>query len=84
VNSSPLPDGTTLGTWSREGRRTASVVRIALLRDLAGWRNSLFAVAVGVVGLLVNLAVAVLGGLLVWWLVNSRGRTRSTPDLTLP
>lgn len=58
----------------------AGALHIALLRDLAGRRAWVFALAVGVVGVWVNLAVAVLGGLILWWLAP--GRTQSTSGFT--
>ncbi len=47
----------------------SGALHIFLLRDLTNRRDWLFALAVGVVGVVVNLAVAVLGGLIAWWIL---------------
>ncbi len=49
---------------------TAGLLHIGLLRDLAGRRAWATAVAVGALGVAVNLAVAVALGLAAWWLVE--------------
>lgn len=55
----------------------AGVLHIQLLRDLNGRRQWLFAIGVGVVGALVNLAVALGVGLVAWWLVELIRRRRA-------
>jgi len=45
----------------------AGIMHIALLKDLRGPAQWALALAVGVTGLLSNLAVALLGALLIWW-----------------
>lgn len=45
----------------------AGLLHIALLKDLEGRAHWALAIAVGVTGFLVNLAVALLGALLIWW-----------------
>jgi sulfate permease, SulP family len=49
---------------------TAGLLHIGLLRDLAGMRAWTTAIAVGVLGVAVNLALAVGLGLAAWWLVE--------------
>jgi MFS superfamily sulfate permease-like transporter len=45
----------------------AGVLHIALLKDLEGRAHWALAIAVGVTGFLINLAVALLAALLIWW-----------------
>jgi sulfate permease, SulP family len=45
----------------------AGLLHIALLKDLEGRAHWALAIAVGVTGFLVNLAVALLAALLIWW-----------------
>ncbi len=56
----------------------AGLLHITLLKDLRGPWNWGVAIAVGVVGFLSNLAVALVGALLIWWVVRGfqsrRGR----------
>jgi SulP family sulfate permease len=49
---------------------TAGLLHIGLLRDLAGGRAWATALGVGLVGVTVNLALAVALGLVAWWLVE--------------
>jgi sulfate permease, SulP family len=49
---------------------TAGLLHIGLLRDLAGMRSWATAIVVGVLGVAVNLALAVALGLVAWWLVE--------------
>ena len=49
---------------------TAGLLHIGLLRDLVGGRAWVTALAVGAVGVTVNLALAVALGLVGWWLVE--------------
>jgi SulP family sulfate permease len=55
----------------------AGLLHIQLLRDLSGTREWSFAVAVGLVGALSNLAVALVAGLVGWWLL-ARWRPAAT------
>ena len=48
----------------------AGLLHITLLKDLRGRWNWAVAIAVGVVGFLSNLAVALVGALLIWWAVR--------------
>jgi MFS superfamily sulfate permease-like transporter len=48
----------------------AGLLHIMLLKDLRGPWNWALAIAVGVIGFLSNLAVALVGALLVWWAVR--------------
>lgn len=52
----------------------SGLLHIALLRDLTGRYHWALAIATGLVGFTTNLAVALLGALLVWW----AGRALST------
>jgi SulP family sulfate permease len=57
----------------------AGLLHIMLLKDLRGPWNWAVAIAVGVIGFLSNLAVALVGALLIWWAVrgfNSRRARR--------
>ena len=60
----------------------AGLLHIQLLRDLTGRRQWLFALGVGLVGALANLAVALGIGLVGWWLVEAtlRRRTGASPS----
>src|SRR5271156_5130787 len=48
----------------------AGLLHIALLKDLRGPGHWALALAVGVIGFLSNLAVALVGALLIWWAVR--------------
>jgi SulP family sulfate permease len=48
----------------------AGLLHIMLLKDLRGPWNWAVAIAVGVIGFLSNLAVALVGALLIWWAVR--------------
>jgi hypothetical protein len=48
----------------------AGLLHIALLKDLRRPAHGALALAVGITGFLSNLAVALLGGLLVWWVAR--------------
>lgn len=57
----------------------AGLLHIALLKDLRRPADWALALAVGVTGLLSNLAIALIGGLAIWWacrLVRTRHRAR--------
>ena len=54
----------------------AGVLHIGLLRDLSGRRAWALALLVGMVGLVVNLAVALAVGLALWWLPAAARRLR--------
>jgi MFS superfamily sulfate permease-like transporter len=56
----------------------AGLLHIALLKDLRDPTQWALALAVGIVGFLSNLAIALLGGLLVWWAARSL-KTLRTP-----
>jgi MFS superfamily sulfate permease-like transporter len=45
----------------------AGVLHIALLKDLRHPAHWALAIAIGITGLISNLAIALVGGLLVWW-----------------
>ncbi len=63
----------------------AGIMHIALLKDLRGPAQWALALAVGVTGLLSNLAVALLGALVIWWAarwVQSRKARRNSVDAT--
>lgn len=55
----------------------AGLMHIGLLRDLRGWPAISIALAIGIVGFVVNLAVALAGGLIVWWGVVAARRRRA-------
>jgi SulP family sulfate permease len=48
----------------------AGLLHITLLKDLRGFWHWALAVAVGITGFLSNLAVALVGALLIWWAVH--------------
>ena len=48
----------------------AGLLHITLLKDLRGPWNWAVAIAVGVIGFLSNLAIALVGALLIWWAVR--------------
>jgi len=59
----------------------AGLLHIALLSDLRHPAHWAMALAVGITGFLSNLAVALVGGLVIWWLVHSiRARQRRRND----
>jgi SulP family sulfate permease len=63
----------------------AGIMHIALLKDLRGPAQWALALAVGVTGLLSNLAVALVGALLIWWAagwVRARNARRQGDDAT--
>jgi uncharacterized membrane protein len=45
----------------------AGILHVQLLRDLRGWWPIAVAIAVGVVGVTLNLALGLLLGLAAWW-----------------
>jgi predicted lipid-binding transport protein (Tim44 family) len=45
----------------------AGLLHIALLKDLQGRAHWALAIVVGVTGFLSNLAIALVGALLIWW-----------------
>ena len=49
----------------------AGLLHITLLKDLRSLAHWALAVAVGIVGFLSNLAIALVGALVVWWLIRS-------------
>ena len=49
----------------------AGLLHIALLKDLQGRAHWALAIAVGVTGFLSNLAIALVGALLIWWGVEA-------------
>ena len=57
----------------------AGLLHIALLRDLAGSRAWCIALLIGIVGIVVNLAVALAVGLALWWVPSAVGRLRRRP-----
>jgi sulfate permease, SulP family len=63
----------------------AGIMHIALLKDLRGPAQWALALAVGVTGLLSNLAVALVGALVIWWAtrwVQARKARRTGGDAT--
>lgn len=54
----------------------AGLLHIMLLKDLRGPWHWAMALAVGIVGFLTNLAIALVGALAVWWIVSVCGRYR--------
>jgi MFS superfamily sulfate permease-like transporter len=56
----------------------AGLLHITLLKDLRGPWNWAVAIAVGVIGFLSNLAVALVGALLMWWAVRGFQSRRAT------
>jgi sulfate permease, SulP family len=70
----------------------AGLLHIALLKDLRHPAHWALALAVGITGFLSNLTVALVGGLLMWWLIHSirawqrrsngdRSRSQAQPSL---
>ena len=57
---------------------TAGLLHVGLLRDLVGPREWVIAVAVGVIGFELNLAVGLAVGLVVWWASVLLGRVGSS------
>lgn len=55
----------------------AGLLHVTLLRDLRGGWDWTLAIAVGVTGLVANLAVALVAGLAVWWAVHAVAARRS-------
>ncbi len=55
----------------------AGILHMGLLRDLKGAREWIFALFVGVLGFLFNLAYALVIALVVWWLLSRLRRLRS-------
>ena len=49
----------------------AGLLHMTLLKDLRHPAHGALAVAVGIVGFLSNLAIALVGALVVWWLVRA-------------
>ena len=62
----------------------AGLLHITLLKDLRGPWHWALALAVGITGFLSNLAVALLGALLIWWVARliQGSRTRRKGDGT--
>jgi sulfate permease, SulP family len=59
----------------------AGLMHIALLKDLRGPWHWAVALAVGIIGFVSNLAVALVGALLIWWLARLiQGRRASRPS----
>jgi hypothetical protein len=54
----------------------AGLLHIALLKDLERPYHWMLAIAVGVTGFLSNLAIALVGGLLIWWAAKAVGASR--------
>jgi SulP family sulfate permease len=59
---------------------SAGILHISLLRDLRGERAWAFALAVGLVGVAVNLAVSVTIGLVAWWAIRGLEAVRTGRD----
>lgn len=49
----------------------AGVLHIALLKDLRQPSHWMFAIAVGVIGFLTNLVIAMTGALVIWWIASA-------------
>lgn len=62
----------------------AAVTHVLLLRDLVGWREWLVALAVGVAGTVGNLALAVIGGLVLAWVMRVRARRAADAAVKTP
>jgi MFS superfamily sulfate permease-like transporter len=62
----------------------AGLLHIALLKDLEGRAHWALAIAVGVTGFLVNLAVALLAALLIWWVAEAFAAYRSGQNKAAP
>ena len=56
------------------------LLHIALLKDLRHPANWAVALAVGIVGFLSNLAIALVGGLVIWWLVLGDSGMAESPQ----
>ena len=54
----------------------AGLLHMGLLRDLESVRDWVFAISVGIVGLLLNLAIALVAALAIWWLPEGLRRLR--------
>jgi sulfate permease, SulP family len=54
----------------------AGLLHIALLKDLRGPSHWIFAIAVGVIGFISNLVIALTGALIIWWMVKAIGPLR--------
>jgi sulfate permease, SulP family len=60
----------------------AGLLHIALLKDLRQPSHWAFAIAVGIIGFISNLVIALTGALIIWWLAKAMGglrEDRSTP-----
>jgi hypothetical protein len=55
----------------------AGLLHVALLKDLRHPAHWALAIAVGITGLLSNLAVALVGALLIWWVAEAVIAVRS-------
>ena len=62
----------------------AGLLHIALLKDLEGRAHWALAIAVGVTGFFVNLAVALLGALLIWWATEALTAFRGCRNKAAP
>jgi sulfate permease, SulP family len=60
----------------------AGVLHIGLLRDLAGWHDWTLALLVGAVGFQLNLTIALVLGLAVWWLPRAGRAVLERPALS--
>ena len=58
----------------------AGLLHIALLKDLRQPAHWALAIAVGVTGFLSNLAIALVGALLIWWSVRAVSALRASSD----
>jgi sulfate permease, SulP family len=54
----------------------AGLLHIALLKDLRQPSHWAFAIAVGVIGFISNLVIALTGALIIWWLAKAMGALR--------
>jgi SulP family sulfate permease len=62
----------------------AGLLHIALLKDLRRPAHWALAIAVGIVGLLSNLTIALVGALLIWWIAEGVVALRSPESATVP
>ncbi len=62
----------------------AGLLHITLLKDLQGRAHWALAIVVGVTGFLVNLAVALLGALLIWWAAEAFAAFRGGHNKAAP